>query len=83
MDFVKDLFTKGDAIVGPILDPIVAKIVAFLSNTGITALAVILLFVALLVLVGLFGWLKKAPKFFLFIVVLFGIVVGAWFLFGK
>ncbi|MDD3107450.1 MAG: hypothetical protein PHP65_06605 [Bacilli bacterium] len=83
MTFVKELFTKLDGIVGPILAPIVAKITAFLSNTGITALAVILLFVAILVLIGLFGWLRKAPKFFLFVVVIFGIVVGAWFLFGK
>jgi hypothetical protein len=83
MTFIKDLFTQLDGIVGPILDPIVVKMIAFLSDTGIAALGAILLFVAILILVGLFGWLRKAPKFFLFITLLFGIVVGAWFLFGK
>ncbi|HNZ50060.1 MAG TPA: hypothetical protein PK087_00195 [Bacilli bacterium] len=83
MDFVKELFEKGDAKVGPILDPIVTKITEFLSNTGDTALALILLFTGILILVGLFAWLRRTPRFFLFVLILFGIVVGAWFLFGK
>jgi hypothetical protein len=78
MDFIRDLFTKLDAKIGGYLNPILAKIAAFLESGRTTVIAVIMVFMAIVVLIGLFRWLRKAPKMFIFAVIVFGLVIGAW-----
>ncbi|HBP26090.1 MAG TPA: hypothetical protein DD618_03970 [Acholeplasmatales bacterium] len=82
MQVIKDLFTKIDGILSTYLDPIVNKIITFLQNTGDTVLALIILFAAILILIGLIRWLKHF-KLFLFVVILFGIVIAVWYFFGR
>lgn len=82
MQAIKDLFTKIDGILSTYLDPIVNKIVTFLQNTGNTVLALIIVFTAIVVLIGLIRWLKHF-KSFLFVVILFGIVIAVWYFFGR
>lgn len=82
MQAIKDLFTKIDGILSTYLDPIVNKVVTFLQNTGNTVLALIIVFAAILILIGLIRWLKYF-KSFLFVVILFGIVIAVWYFFGR
>lgn len=78
MGFIKEIFTKVDGILNTYMQPIVDKVVAFLTNGSNTVIAVIGVFAALLILIGLIRWLRKAPKLFIFVVLIFGLVVGAW-----
>jgi hypothetical protein len=77
MDQIRALLEKVDEFVGKFLEPVLEKISSFIASGENAALAMILAFLVLVVLIGLFTWLKKAPKLFFFVVILFGGLVAA------
>ncbi|MFA6626960.1 MAG: hypothetical protein WCQ80_01115 [Bacilli bacterium] len=76
-NFVIDMNTKLEAIIKPIWD----KIVDFLSKEYYLVYAIIVVLLVLLLLPGLVTILRKASKFFIFILVLLGIVFALWYFF--
>lgn len=64
-------------------EPIWNKIVQFLNKGEKYYLlyAAIIVLLIILILPGLYSFLKRAPKFFIFILFLLGIVVGIWYFF--
>ena len=78
MGFIRDLFVKANDFLQQYMAPIIDKINQFLTSEEYAVIGVIGFFVALLVLIGLFRWLRKAPKFFFIVLILFAIVVVLW-----
>lgn len=78
MGFIRDLFEKVNEILSNYMEPPLMKISEFLSSGEYLIYAIIGLFLFLLIIVGLIRWLRKAPKFFITLIVIFGLVVGAW-----
>lgn len=68
--FLSNIFDKANNIV----EPYVAPVVNFLSNAEYIVVALILLGLILLVIPGLFTYLKKATKLFVFLLIVFGII---------
>lgn len=83
MEAIKGIFDKVDQLLSSYLQPVIDKITQFLGNGAYTVIAVIALFAGLLILIGLFRWLRKAPKLFFFLVFVFGLVVVVWHFWGK
>jgi ABC-type bacteriocin/lantibiotic exporter with double-glycine peptidase domain len=78
MGFIRDLFIKANDFLKQYMGPILDKINQFLQSEEYAVIGVIGLFVVILVLIGLFRWLRKAPKLFFIIVILFALVVVLW-----
>jgi hypothetical protein len=78
MGFIRDLFIKANDFLKQYMGPILDKINQFLQSEEYAVIGVIGLFVVILVLIGLFRWLRKAPKLFFIIVILFTLVVVLW-----
>lgn len=68
--FISNIFDKANNMV----EPYVAPVVKFLSNSEYIVVALIFIGVILLVIPGLFTYLKKATKFFIFLIIVFGII---------
>lgn len=75
MGFIRDYFVKANDFLRGYFAPIIDKIVQFLQTEEYAVIGVISLFVGLLILIGLFRWLRKTPKLFLFIVIIFALVI--------
>lgn len=69
-NFISNIFDKANNMV----EPYVAPIIKFLSNAEYIVVALILLGLILLVIPGLFAYLKKATKLFVFLLIVFGII---------
>lgn len=78
MGFIRDLFVKGNDFLRHYMAPIIDKIIQFLSNEEYAIMGVIGFFISLLILVGLFRWLRKAPKLFFIVFILCGLGVTLW-----
>lgn len=78
MGFIRDFFEKINEILSVYMEPFLMKISEFLSSGEYLIYAIIGLFLILLIIVGLIRWLRKAPKLFITLVVIFGLVIGAW-----
>lgn len=78
MGFIRDFFEKINEILSVYMEPFLMKISDFLSSGEYLIYAIIGLFLILLIIVGLIRWLRKAPKLFITLVVIFGLVIGAW-----
>lgn len=77
MNYVNQINEKFTNFFRPIWD----KIVQFVSKGEDYYLlyGVIVVLLILLILPGLFAHLKKAPKFFVFLIILLGAVVAIWY----
>lgn len=81
MGVMQTYIEKINDILRPFLEPILNKVVDFIQGNKFLALAGILLFLALVFLVGFIRWLRKAPKLFVFILILCAIAVTLGILF--
>lgn len=81
MDAIKNFVTNINDKLGAILEPILQKIADFLEKQYYLVYGAIALLLVFLVLPGLFTMLKKAGKFFIFLLVLLAIVVALWYFF--
>ncbi len=77
MEKIYEILAKADQIAGKLLEPIINKLIQFFSSGEYTAIAAIGLFLALIILVGLITWIRKAPKLFFFLLLVFSAVVAA------
>ncbi|HEY8395705.1 MAG TPA: hypothetical protein VIK96_02910 [Bacilli bacterium] len=80
MEKIKELLDKADAFSEKFLRPIVDKITQLISSDKHFAILIVGTFIALILLIGLFSWMKKSPKFFLFMLFVFGALtaVAIW-----
>lgn len=78
MGFIRDLFVKANDFLQQYMAPVLDKIIQFLSNEEYAVIGVIGLFTAILILIGLFRWLRKAPKFFFIVLIIFALAVVLW-----
>lgn len=72
IDKIKEI---GNQING-IIEPLFNQVLAFLEKEYFIIYGILFLFVGILTIIGLFAFLKKAPKLFIFLVVLLGIIVA-------
>ncbi|NLD26201.1 MAG: hypothetical protein GX661_02450 [Acholeplasmataceae bacterium] len=77
MDKIRAFLDSVNGFVGKFIEPILNKIANFIQSGKNAALAIILVFLALTVLIGLFTWLKKTPKLFFFVLIVFGGLAAA------
>ena len=78
MEFLRELFVKANDFLSQYLAPVIDKINQFLQSGEYAVMGVVGLLVGLFILIGLFRWLRKAPKVFFLVVILFGLVVVLW-----
>lgn len=78
MGFIREIIVKGNSFFEPYIKRIIDAVTKFLTSGEYLVIGVIAIFVSLLVLIGLIRWLKKAPKLFMFVVIVCGIVIGLW-----
>jgi hypothetical protein len=77
MEKIYELLDKANAFSEKVLGPIIDKIVQFISSGEFTAIGIIGVFISLVFLIGLLTWIKKAPKLFFFILLLFSGLLAA------
>ncbi|MFA6722118.1 MAG: hypothetical protein WCS50_02130 [Bacilli bacterium] len=82
-DTIVKLFDKADEFIAKFLAPIINKIINFLSKGEYTIYALITVFVGIILLIGLFRWVFKGTKSFIFFLFLFGVVFAVWLFLGK
>ncbi|MGB3997601.1 MAG: hypothetical protein WBL36_04015 [Bacilli bacterium] len=82
-DTIVKLFDKADEFIAKFLAPIINKIINFLSQGEYTIYALITIFVGIILLIGLFRWVFKGTKSFIFFLFLFGAVFAVWLFLGK
>lgn len=81
MDAIDKFFNNLNDKVSQIIKPFWDKILAFLSKEYYVLYAAISLVLIILIIPGLFTVLKRAPKFFFFVLVLLGVVIALWYFF--
>lgn len=74
-----DILIEISNTISAIIEPFFNQFLGFIDDGYYILYAVVALFLVILILVGLFTFLKRAPKFFLFIVVLLGAVGALWY----
>jgi hypothetical protein len=77
MNQIKELISKANDFAGEILEPILQKIFDFLLKGEYVVVGIICVFLALVILIGLITWIKKTPKLFFFILIVFGGLAAA------
>jgi len=80
MGFLRDLFVKANDLLQQYMEPVVDKIIQFLQSEEFAVIGIIGLLAGLLVLIGLFRWLRKAPKIFFIVVILSATIIVLWIL---
>lgn len=78
MEFIREYIEKANAFLEQYIAKAIDKIAEFLSGGEYLVIAVIGFFITLLIIIGLFRWLRKAPKIFLFVLILCVLVVALW-----
>lgn len=78
MEFIREYIEKANAFLEQYIAKAIDKIAEFLSGGEYLVIAVIGFFITLLIIIGLFRWLRKAPKTFLFVLILCVLVVALW-----
>jgi len=82
-DAMIKVFDKTNGFFEKILAPFVDKLVDFLQQGEYTIYALIGVFLAIIVLIGLLRWIFKGTKSFFAILIIFGAVFAIWFIFVK
>jgi len=80
MEFIRSLFEKGNKFCEPYLGKVVEFLKNFFNSNEYFIIGLILVFIAIILLIGLFKFLFKTPKLFFTLLIIVGIVVGLWFL---
>lgn len=78
MEFIREYIEKANAFLEQYIAKAIDKIAEFLSGGEYLVIAVVGFFITLLIIIGLFRWLRKAPKTFLFVLILCVLVVALW-----
>lgn len=81
MEVLKEFFTNMDGKVEGFIKPIVDWILAFFAKEPYFVFMVAGAFVAILVLAGLIGMLKKAKGLFFLLLIIVAAVVCVWYFF--
>ena len=77
MEKIYELLDKANAFSEKVLGPIIDKIVQFISSGEFTAIGIIGVFISLVFLIGILTWIKKTPKLFFLVLLVFGALVAA------
>lgn len=77
MEKIYQLLEKANAFSEKVIGPIIDKIVQFISSGEYTAIGIIGVFISLVFLIGILTWIKKTPKLFFLVLLVFGALVAA------
>ncbi|HHX80283.1 MAG TPA: hypothetical protein GX692_04375 [Acholeplasmataceae bacterium] len=77
MEKIYELLEKANAFSEKVIGPIIDKIVQFISSGEYTAIGIIGVFISLVFLIGILTWIKKTPKLFFLVLLVFGALVAA------
>jgi hypothetical protein len=77
------LFDKADGFLSKYVGPIINKLINFLNKGEYTIYALLILFVGIILLIGLFKWVFKGTKSFILVLLLFGAVFAVWYFLGR
>ena len=81
-ELVTNLFNQANQIAGRYLEGILNGVYNFF-NGNYAILALVLLLFGIIFIIGLFRWLSRSAKSFLFFMILFGVVGAVWWFFGR
>lgn len=78
MGFLREYIEKANGFLKIYISNAIDKVAEFLSGGEYLVIAVIGFFITLLLIIGLFRWLRKAPKTFMFVLILCVLVIALW-----
>ncbi len=78
MEFLRGIFEKANDFFESFMAPIVDKIADFFTSNEYFAIGIVGVFVAMLLIVGLFRWLRKKPVLFIVLLGVFAAVMALW-----
>jgi glucan phosphoethanolaminetransferase (alkaline phosphatase superfamily) len=76
MGFLREYIEKANGFLEKYISSAINKIAEFISSGEYLVIAVIGFFITLLLIIGLFRWLRKAPKTFMFVLIVCVLVIA-------